>query len=301
MCSPHHLQLLCFQRWDYAFPMSARTVEERLFAKVFEGAPGRLFDKLVAIRDEARSLAGEDGVSLVDNLLEKCIYISFEKYDDAIYKMAEYINQKVDVKRAVVCATAHDRRKDSSQAVLVDIHAALADAYGHIRIQELNRCDRIINSINEYGWQVDDVVFADEFVGTGGSIEKRIRELRGFFSNSHCPMPRVHVVAVAGMIKGREKLLKLADSVYLVYELKKGIEDHFALEEQDGAYTVMNYMECRLSDHAEGEDLPRLGYGKSEAVYGRRRGNCPNNVFPIFWWPCQGDGQPRQTLFRRAW
>ncbi|WP_458773197.1 phosphoribosyltransferase-like protein [Aeromonas caviae] len=43
-----------------------------------------------------------------------------------------------------------------------------------------------------------------------------------------------------------------------------------------------------------------LGYDRSETLYCAINDNCPNNVFPIFWWPKLANGEQYETLFHRV-
>lgn len=87
--------------------------------------------------------------------------------------------------------------------------------------------------------------------------------------------------------------------VYATLECQNGISELVTPEERESSIALMYSLESRLSDQIDDYLLPKLGDGESEALYGREQGNCPNSVFPIFWWPLTKQGSERKTLLYR--
>ena len=44
----------------------------------------------------------------------------------------------------------------------------------------------------------------------------------------------------------------------------------------------------------------KFGYEKSESLFVLENSNIPNNVFPVFWWPFNLEGERKRiTIFKR--
>jgi len=79
--------------------------------------------------------------------------------------------------------------------------------------------------------------------------------------------------------------------------LKRGISDYE--DNYKDKIIEMKKIESAFSASYDGVNIPSLGYGEVEALYGRERGNVPNNVFPIFWWTKYKNNSIRKTLLIR--
>ena len=99
---------------------------------------------------------------------------------------------------------------------------------------------------------------------------------------------------------GLIEVQKVVQSLHAELWLKKGIEQLSDKDEIPGDYSVMDVLEANLSSKYFDVNLPCRGYGASEALFARKNGNCPNNVFPVFWWPQLGDSSMRRPLFPRS-
>jgi hypothetical protein len=102
---------------------------------------------------------------------------------------------------------------------------------------------------------------------------------------------------------GLENFIKETQlEVFTPTPLKRGISDHNSEEVANHKKLLMKQLEqklspkfrkLRMSDHS-------LGYKGSESLFNIHEFNCPNNVFPIFWWPILNDNVHRKTIFSRA-
>ena len=97
-----------------------------------------------------------------------------------------------------------------------------------------------------------------------------------------------------------ERVETVAASSMVVYRLKPGLSGYMNGADLLEALQQMEVFEDRLEQVFSDLDLPRLGWGKAEALYSRHRGNCPNNVFPIFWWPASKGNILRKPIFPRT-
>jgi len=148
----------------------------------------------------------------------------------------------------------------------------------------------------------DSVVMFDDFVGTGDKIFKkfewlsRIKEDLGIDFSIYC-------VSFAGMAFGIENIKnRCGIPVFSSIILSKGISEGMPVADVPRALEVMKEVEFQLGSRYKSKKIRdySLGYGHSECLYFWMNDNCPNNVFPIFWWPTLRGGGIRQTLLQRA-
>ena len=112
----------------------------------------------------------------------------------------------------------------------------------------------------------------------------------------------IYVCVVAAMEHSLQNFKELADGVFAVHYLKKGISDYYEFPQVREKLGTMLQMESRLEyapDSSESIFFP-FGYKKSEALYGTDEWNAVNNLFPVFWWGKWKDGKKRTPLFIRG-
>lgn len=269
-------------------------LETILWSK-FNGGNERLLNALRSLLSEALNASGAAGQELVIDLLERYTYLNRLDYDKAIECIAEYIVSDFDLGKTLLCATTADHEKDSAQAVLYDL-ATTMGLLGHTKILTANRYDRA----QKFAGTVDDIILVDEFLGTGRSIIGRIQTIARVFLGKGIPTPRMHAIVIAGMDFGLRRVSQHACAVHTYYALKPGIRGFAKDASLSSAYASMNTIEDTLAPELHGYHIPKLGDGQCEALYGRDRGNCPNSVFPVFWWPKSKSGQSRPTPFTRV-
>ena len=251
-------------------------------------------ESLSLLLAEAKAASKVHGPSLIRRLLERFTFLSVDQYEQFILEMASYINETFDLGSTLLCATTADRNKDSAQRVLYDLVSTLA-GIGCYKVRNVNRYDAAVSENN-----IDCLLLVDEFIGTGQSFVGRVRTLRERFKQKGKPLPAIHGIALAGMNQGLRNIASEFSSLNVCLALKKGIEDYAVAEARNGEYSIMNDLESALSMIFEGESLPPLGYSASEALYSRHGGSCPNNVFPVFWWPQNKNLFDRRPLLPRA-
>lgn len=258
------------------------------------GRNRRRVESLVALMKEAEAARARYGPALVGRLLERFTFLSTEEYEQHLLDMATYIDETFDLDRTILCATTADRHKDSAQRVLYDLVSTLA-GIGRYKIRSLNRYDAAVRE-----QKFDTLLLVDEFVGSGKSFVGRVRNLRRMFHQKRQTVPSIHGIALVGMIRGLRSISSEFESLNVCIALKKGIEDYSAPDALGTDYSVMSDLESMLYPNFEGETMPSLGYAASEALYSRHSGSCPNNVFPIFWWPQRTGLVDRRPLLPRA-
>ncbi len=141
------------------------------------------------------------------------------------------------------------------------------------------------------------IILIDDFIGTGKTIIRKIKWLQDKIIEKKKKNIRLYIVSLATMQNAVAKIKKLGHDFYSPLILNKGISDHYP----DKMVKLENMLELEscLAGRYEGENLPSLGYGKSESLFAIEGLNVPNNVFPIFWWPVLKDFSTRETIFKR--
>lgn len=268
--------------------------QELAFRFPWIGRSRRRIESLVVLLEEAEAARARHGPALVGRLLERFTFLSTEEYEQHLLDIATYISETFDLDRTILCATTADRHKDSAQRVLYDLVSTLA-GIGCYKVRNLNRYDSAGREKN-----FDALVLIDEFIGSGQSFVGRARNLRRIYHQKGQPEPCIHGIALAGMIRGLRAISSEFESLNVCIALKKGIEDYSNLVARKSEYSVMSDLESILVPEYEGEAMPSLGYAASEALYFRHSGSCPNNVFPIFWWPQRTKLVDRRPLLPRA-
>ena len=182
-----------------------------------------------------------------------------------------------------VC-TKNDRHPDGSLKMVYDLRTALGDWKGKFILNYFDANDRRISS----GF---NVILCDDFIGSGYTINKRIKALKGALSSG----AKLYIVTLAGMEEARDTVLKQADVVYYApIWMERGIK------EQSKELIMLN-MEAHLAPTYGTQKLRdcSLGYGKTGSLYYNKEYRIPNNVYPVFWWGALADGRRFQSLFMR--
>jgi hypothetical protein len=260
---------------------------------------GQRIERIRSLRSlliEVEHAEGAEGVNFVNALMDRLVFLTSDDFDQCIYEMAEYIDASFDLSKTVICAATADHEKDSGQKVLYDLSSALG-LLGHTKIHTINRYDHVYKKA-----KIDptDVVLIDEFIGTGRSFMGRVRTIRKQYSMGKKMVPKIHGLAVAGMSEGLRGIAHGFDSLGVHTSLVKGIQALAPRQFLKQEYALMSRLEDRLLQIIDDKQLPRLGDGGCEALFSRNFGNCPNSVFPIFWWSKDSTGRNRSTLFPRV-
>lgn len=250
--------------------------------------------RLEALLIEADASCGSPGQDLVASLIRRFTFVTTDEYEALILEMAEYIATSFDMDGTLLCATTADRNKDSAQRVLYDLTSNLA-ALGLYKVRALNRYDALPKENNFHS-----VVLVDEFIGSGQSIVGRVKAIHRVFKQRGTTPPEIHALALVGMTVSLREIAHNFSSLNVCLALRKGIDQYTSGHRRADEYELMSTLESMLAPVSHGESLPSLGYAALEALYSRHAGSCPNNVFPVFWWPELLGPKPRQPLFPRA-
>lgn len=268
----------------------------------------RFISDLISCQKEmlgGKSKALEELYDLCDNeekeSLVKQLLVDFTEMNDDIYSlclddMSKYIvNKGFPLAECMVVAMCHDHLADSSQEVLQDIKLPLELK----KFPNKNYCNRADKCFRKSDKAVKHFFIVDDFVGSGHTVNSRIKSLSEKANGREYTL---HFVIVAGMEHAVKMLKDNGVDIYCSYTVKRGITDRYSNDQVDGKLALMDDLESHLAERINQTDLAlyHFGYRQSEAIFTRRNKNVPNNVFPLFWWKCDNRDNPRTTLFHRV-
>lgn len=151
----------------------------------------------------------------------------------------------------------------------------------------------------------DNVVLFDDFIGSGKKFVRKVAWLKRLLEQNGVNQVSVYCSCFVGMKLGVEYVEKqLNTHVFNFISLSRGIADNYSGQDLMAALETMKAIEGELLPSYRNKKIDdySFGYEKSEALYCAINDNCPNNVFPIFWWPKKNSHLPASygTLLRRA-
>ncbi len=258
-------------------------------------------DKFKKFITEVISLKAEN---YVDHIFSSITFISSDEYSEILYDFAEFLLDEYSETNTLLCATAADNDKDSSQYILYDITTAIAFISDR-KYETCTRYDKAAETIKNLQAKkvfIDRIIFVDEFFGSGDTASGRVRTfIRHLQDKKMAIIKDINFFVVASHVRSFS-LMK--NNIYVKnYYTVKVLNNVISKIEDDlekNSYYYLNFIWCRLFSQAYKEkDLPDLGYGNCEASYYREKGSCPNNVLPIMWWPHTCDGLWREPIFPR--
>ena len=169
------------------------------------------------------------------------------------------------------------------------------------RLQDLLKdwkSSRFINVFdldNKYVKNSKNIILCDDFIGTGGTMGKRIDDLYNVISSSQT----IYLISIAGMKEARTNVL---DQKKITYFAPIWLDKGFSTDTPNEDCTRMLQMEDLLAKKYKEYTLETmsLGYNKSGGLYYNEDYRIPNNVFPIFWWGKLRNDQPFKSIFLRS-
>lgn len=148
----------------------------------------------------------------------------------------------------------------------------------------------------------DNIILFDDFIGSGKTIIRKTKYLLKTLDERSIKPASIKIITYAAMEFGIERINKEYDiEVFTPIKLKKGLTDFESpdsLQKKKDLIASLDqklgkrFKKLRIEDH-------HMGYGESECLFQIQGNNCPNNLFPIFWWPTLENGEKRETLFKR--
>ncbi len=142
-----------------------------------------------------------------------------------------------------------------------------------------NLCYEDISAINNRQWEkIKNIVFIDDFVGTGNSIISFLDELNLDFMNKN-----VFIISVHMMFEAQNRLKEYCDSKHFniinisSYIQKKAFSSGIF---EDNEFVKTKILDLSSQLGITGND--KLGYGESESLVSFFN-NTPNNTIAFFW------------------
>lgn len=240
----------------------------------------------------------EDTKEMIVTLLGEFVVVGDRKAVFDCKRIAEIIDQDwgLSYEDTYITAICDNARPDGSQAILQKLKNQL---------QRTWHGDHLFNSLPVAVNRILDgyrLVVLDDFIGTGQTVEQKIKYARGVFSRRGIQVD-IYVCSLAIMEFARSKIDSLGLSAFeSVYSLKKGITETFDEPIRAEYVRLMLQLENKLHFIRDQRNRFEFGFGRSESLFSIGGENIPNNVFPIFWWPyVLSDGRRKEidTVFRR--
>lgn len=231
---------------------------------------------------------------LVHSLLERFSYIDDNYYQLLLNEIADYIiDCTEDFKTTQIIALAYDSNIDSSQKILYDLSNTLAVK----NIRDFESISQFGKAVSYFKKGFTNLIFVDEFIGSGKTLN-----VRNDWINKNLKLKtKPHYIFLAGIESSINRFVDL--QVFCPLQMSKGISEHYLDQELERQFQNMLKLESHLLAEINEKKLAdySFGYGKAEALYSLEgcRGNTPNNVFPIFWWPKDEKNIDRLKLLTR--
>lgn len=242
-----------------------------------------------------------DEQMLLRHLLKEFFYLSDIKEREACLAINGKIHEwKLSFANTWIVAVANNHEVDGSSAGLQKLKNKIKPIEDwHNRY--ISNIPTAIDSIKEG----ENVLLFDDFIGTGEKMLKKVKWIRRLLTEKGLDVNKIKIYATgfAGMRFGLENFSKKSDcEIYVRHILLKGISEKFPSSQVNNYIEIMLSLENKLGGKYKNKKLSdySLGFMRSETLYCGANDNCPNNVFPILWWPMLKDGTRHNTILTRA-
>lgn len=231
---------------------------------------------------------------LIHSLLERFSFIDDNYYQFLLDEIADYLIDNVsDFKTTQLIALAYETDTDSSQKILYDLSNTLSIK----GVRNFETASQFGKAVGLFKKGYTNLVFVDEFIGSGQTLKTRNDWITKNVKLT-TPPQYIYLAGIRSSI-GNFGHLK----VFCPLQMNKGISEYYSDDELKLQTQNMLNLENNLLSEINEKKLEKysFGYGKAEALYTLEgcRGNTPNNVFPIFWWPKDSENRDRIKLLNR--
>ncbi|WP_433690152.1 phosphoribosyltransferase-like protein [Pseudomonas monteilii] len=147
------------------------------------------------------------------------------------------------------------------------------------------------------------VILFDDFIGSGKKMVDKGTWLRKLLATKEVNEFKMIYMSLSAMKFGLDRIVKDTGCEAFAHNiLQKAISEKHPPAQAAVLIETMRKIESRLDETYRQKSIKEysLGFGESEALYCAENDNCPNNVFPVFWWPRLKSGTPFKTILRRA-
>lgn len=247
--------------------------------------------------DECKSLPQR---KLVISLLERFKYLDDEGVAEALTWFIEEIVTDPDLTSDItqIVSMTFDSDSDSGQYILQLLKPKFSE-HGWSDHLLVNRCDHSLKRFKKANCLHKKIVLIDEFIGSGRTVIGRVEHLKRNY-NEFDDID-IRVVTIAASTVGLNAIREAGIKVSYFVRVPQAITEYYDDENKRNENLIfMSELEDGLSQDYKGNVLPRFGYGNTESLFAMERGNTPNSVFPLFWWPEKFNGSSRPRLLIRA-
>lgn len=233
--------------------------------------------------------------NLLFSLLERFHYLKDDALNVFLNQIADYVTTcGIEIDRTQLVACTYDEEADSGQKVLDMIRSPLFErGWRNFKtVNNVGKATKFVQRDNK-----TNIVFIDEFVGTGRSLKTRI----DWLSKNVDREINIRCCFIAGMKTAIKSLQNEGMEIFCPLQLEKGISEFYRSDELKAAINDMLYLESTLASQINDKKIKdySFGYGQAEALYSLHNGNTPNSVFPIFWWIKDYNENERKTVLTR--
>ncbi len=240
---------------------------------------GRQLKELLDICDN------QNQKDLIFFLIRNFNFFDSIKIEEALQNIYKYIQDefKLSAQDTVISTVSRDSfDMDSSQSFLADLRNVINADWKKRLITNIDNFKELLSKDST----ISNIIFIDDFVGTGEKIEKFIKKIKNIF-----PKHNYYFCTIASM-KQSKNILDSMNIHYFSHQwLDKGISDYFIGQQLTESILTMTELEKKLNDL---DNIYHFGYKKSETLYSYGY-NTPNNTFPIFW--SRNNDENRKPIF----
>lgn len=238
------------------------------------------------------------------NLLKELI-CDFFIFDDKKLAFAgnkisdQIVNWKLDPETSLIVAVADKGQSDGSVVGLKSLELKIDPIY-----EWSKKCFHNIPSSIPNVKNGDSIILFDDFIGSGDKFAKKHKWFCDLIKKTSLDIStmKFYLVSFSAMKFGIDRLKNDGFTVFTCNHLSKGISDKNDSKTANIKIKIITELEEKLQDTFNSWTLSKynLGYGKSESLYYWTNYICPNNVFPIFWWPKLKIKKDFRPLFPRV-
>lgn len=236
---------------------------------------------------------------LIKDLINNFFIFDYEHEENSCNKFNTQIhNWGLQPSKTWIVAVANKSEVDGSTAALQKLKNKVLpyeDWHSRFLPNIPEAAEKIKNNAN--------VVLFDDFLGTGNKMVRKVEWIKKLLNDKGIKNINFFCACFSGMEFGIQHIQKtLGIPIFTANSLKRGISERYTGNQLERAVELMKQIEEQLNPNYKNKKLSEytFGYKKSEALYYAINDNCPNNVFPIFWWPIKKNKIPFKTMLRRA-
>ncbi|MFK3861650.1 MULTISPECIES: phosphoribosyltransferase-like protein [Pseudoalteromonas] len=243
-----------------------------------------------------------DERKLMKELCDKFFVLDSSSQKLACNKINDYIaSEKLTPDSTILVSVADVGKVDGSLAGLQSLEQNI-EPVGDWEKCFVSHIPDLIGRINE---SVRNIIIFDDFIGSGQKISKKYAWLSQQLKVNSLGIENfnIYIISFSAMNSGLNVIENdLCVKFFTANKFDKGISVGSDSSSIKNKIEIMLKIESRLNETYKNRKIKNysLGYEKSEALYYWEGYSCPNNVFPIFWWPELKNNKKHSTLFVRS-